>query len=180
MRTPLFGLTLFAFLEKGTAFGVLLLISFLFSFIFSLRKRLFLPVSWKSNFWEVMGITLVTANALILTFFSYDIPEFAWMDIPMHLWGGVLVAFWIYISTLTDHLKQERFKQALIILAFVALIGVLWELFEWVSDATFAQWYNLPKAQLSNDDTMGDLFLDLFGGALTILVLMRGEKKKLP
>lgn len=50
------------------------------------------------------------------------------------------------------------------ILAFVALIGVFWEFFEFISDFLIKSKHS-GLFQAGAADTLGDLFFDLVGGA---------------
>lgn len=66
--------------------------------------------------------------------------------------------------------KKKIFITLILALGFVALMGVLWELFEFSLDSFFPQTAIIRPAQPSLDDTMADLFYDLVGG-LTIALL---------
>jgi hypothetical protein len=74
--------------------------------------------------------------------------------------------------------KNNFFVDFIIVLGFVALIGVLWEFFEYLLDYFFANRGVMPLSQTSLKDTLGDLFFDLVGGfsARFIHSALRGFK----
>ncbi|MDD4761610.1 MAG: hypothetical protein PHZ25_01105 [Candidatus Pacebacteria bacterium] len=91
----------------------------------------------------------------------------SWLDIPMHFLGGFFIAvFFLWIRKNLPFLvgKNNFFVDFIIILGFVALIGVLWEFFEYFLDYFFANRGVMPLSQVSLQDTLGDLFFDLVGG----------------
>ncbi len=93
----------------------------------------------------------------------------SWFDMPMHFLGG----FWVVM--VFDYLNQRFFKlsnfwmRAVLALSFIALIGVLWEFFEFSLDNLFflKKW---GPFQGGLSDTMGDLLFDLLGGLFFLIV----------
>jgi len=86
-----------------------------------------------------------------------------WLDMVMHFLGGVLTAslFLNFSSNYFDLLsRKSRLADFLFIVCFVALIGVLWEFYEYATN------YLFQTLELTLDDTLSDLFLDLLGAAL--------------
>jgi hypothetical protein len=97
-----------------------------------------------------------------------------WYDTLLHLLGGVWVGnLFIYIFSqrlvIFDG-KKNLFYTLAVILGFVALVGVGWELYEFMIDQTIGVKYALPLAQPSIADTMKDLASDLLGGTLTAII----------
>src|SRR3989344_6987032 len=79
-----------------------------------------------------------------------------WLDIPMHLFGGVwaaLCAAWFF----------ARRKEALSLvwcLVFALTIGVVWEIFEYVEGIAAPQYLSYSI------DTAKDILMDLLGAVL--------------
>jgi len=90
-----------------------------------------------------------------------------WFDNIMHLLAGFAGGFiivWLLFSSLKYRLSN--FKSVLLIIASVLLIGVAWEIFEYVNGI----------AQSSEDyvlDTSLDLFFDVLGASLASFVGVR-------
>jgi len=105
----------------------------------------------------------------VLFFFNvYSFVE--WIDIPLHLLGGSLVAF-TYLFSLRylqkrNYLKINSITRVIFVFALVALTAVLWEFFEF--SLTFITGFGF---QGTLNDTMFDLFLGLFGGLLSVMLL---------
>lgn len=105
-------------------------------------------------------------------------------DVLMHVGGGVWVAWaaWEYRDLVRGYAGLPRWAQAAGILAFVALVGVLWELLELGADvlrvrAAGASWSHVPRAMGLPPydvrwDTLMDLVNDLVGGALVGIIAM--------
>ncbi len=137
---------------------------------------------------------------------------FRWFDIPMHFLGGFWVAmvyFWLKAritrGSNTDVADQHTDPRALrdssnkisaisatIIgcLAFVALIGVLWEFFEFllalfVLKTGYLTFLKIPQGAAMNTydiykDTLKDLFFDLVGGLGTASIFQLRKNKDHP
>lgn len=91
-----------------------------------------------------------------------------WLDIIMHYLGGVFVAFlflWSYLSMF------QKLPKRLVILGVVVLVGILWEVYEYVMGATdvYFESYRL--------DTAMDMFFDILG-AITVAYLVLKQKIK--
>lgn len=107
-----------------------------------------------------------------------------WVDIPQHFGAGVLAAltfYWLsYRFRNALNLERNPSFTLLLVLSWTALLGVSWEFFEFIHDE-MVMFFGLKfqLAQLSNFDTMKDLFNDLMGGlALTIFMRLRYDKRK--
>jgi len=106
-----------------------------------------------------------------------------WFDIPMHFFGGFWAAmlfFWLNskfeilnskITRLPDYLTV-----ILITLSFVAFIGVFWEFFEYFYIAYVSKGGLTGSLAFQNKaidfytDTVKDLFFDLFGGSIFLII----------
>ena len=122
--------------------------------------------------WIVIALVLAF-HTLGLVFSLYDV--FEWYDIPMHIGGGVAMGA-LALAICHEGIEDVKFKGALerhlkwwfipgMVLGFVALIGVLWELHEWALDLILPtdvlRQPNLP-------DTMLDFINDLLGGVIAL------------
>ncbi|OGM89383.1 hypothetical protein A3J77_01170 [Candidatus Wolfebacteria bacterium RBG_13_41_7] len=115
--------------------------------------------------------------AHIIATFNYWYWTYTWFDIPMHFLGGFWVAMvYFWINAKVEILNSEFSKlpkwlvNLLFILSFIALIGVLWEFYEFIFD-----FFNGKTGmfQGSSADTMGDLFFDLVGGTTAFAIFYR-------
>lgn len=108
-------------------------------------------------------VFVILWNAIFTMTGLYD--KFLWLDIPMHLIGGVAIANSFLL--ILDYLHKERYlrinKFFLFIFAvsLVSLFAVLWEFYEFSVDLFFHLNY-----QLGLEDTLFDLFLGLVGGVV--------------
>jgi hypothetical protein len=94
---------------------------------------------------------------------------YEWLDIPMHIAGGFLIGliFSFILSVLEDrkiYILRTRDK-IMDLFLFVLVIGIGWEVLELTSNFTF-------EASRSLGDTLGDLLMDLVGGAICVVVLL--------
>jgi hypothetical protein len=120
--------------------------------------------------------TVLIAHAIGLLFGLYELIE--WYDVPMHAGGGFAMGA-LGLAIWNEGIEEVRFKGALkrhlkwwlvpgIVLGFVALIGVLWELHEWLLDLVIPAAGSLRQPSLP--DTMTDFVFDLLGGAAALLI----------
>ena len=99
-----------------------------------------------------------------------------WIDIPMHVLGGVFIA---YSFSLTVTYFQKRkilselnvLSRSVFLFALTSLATVIWEFGEFALDSLFA-----TLAQASLADTMLDMLLGLVGGAVLIFFLAGRSK----
>jgi hypothetical protein len=119
-------------------------------------------------------VALMGIHAIALIFNLYH--QFLWLDIPMHLGGGLVVmlvalAFW---SSCVDSITFKRYArfsyliEAVILLGFVALIGIGWEGYEFILDQLVG-----GSRQPSIADTMADFSFDLAGGIIGFILFRR-------
>lgn len=106
--------------------------------------------------------TLAVLHALAIKLSLYW--RFWWLDIPMHFFGGVIVALGLY--TLRDiKVFPNRFLRLLPIVVLVLLVAVLWEVFEVQVGIP-----NYPKASDYWFDTIKDICMGVFGGTLGYVI----------
>ncbi|MEK7513248.1 MAG: hypothetical protein AAB601_03555 [Patescibacteria group bacterium] len=102
-------------------------------------------------------------------------------DIPLHLLGGfwigtLLLFFYGSYARGAFFEDRDRATRVLFLVAFVALIGVLWEFFEFgVSSLSVLLGHAAPGTGQTYADTLGDLALDLVGGSLAGVFFIRGK-----
>lgn len=94
----------------------------------------------------------------------YIIP---WLDIPMHIWGGFLFGclYIFYFNFKNSDKLFSYFNLKLThVLAFVLLIGLIWEVYEYANDlVSYREWRGVI-------DTIKDLFDDMLGGAIAYFI----------
>lgn len=110
---------------------------------------------------------------------------YPWFDMPMHFLGGFWLAMLFFYFKPSFEFQNPKFNKlpnclitVIIVLGFVALVGVLWEFFEFLCDAFIAANGYMEASQLGVGDTIGDLFFDLLGGLTLILTLKIFGKSK--
>ena len=107
-----------------------------------------------------------------------------WFDIPMHLAGGAWVGvLFLYLFgerfPAAFDIKKNAVATALFLLGFTALVGIGWEVYEYIFDAFVLRAYPLlGRAQASVADTVADLVNDLIGGGTTLTVWLYGRPRR--
>ncbi len=113
------------------------------------------------------------------TYHWYD--QIWWLDIPMHLIGGMWLALlFVYLFEKNFlKLKDVHFLKALVLcLGFVALLGIFWEFYEYLADVYVYKVHSLflvtnPK---NYPDTLSDIVNDLIGGTLALSLVYISRK----
>ena len=83
--------------------------------------------------------------------------HFWWFDIPMHLFGGMVVALGFF--TLRDlHILGNTWFRLITIISLVFVIAIAWELFEFVA--------GVPIDENYISDTSLDLLMGVCGGSI--------------
>lgn len=102
---------------------------------------------------------------------------YTWFDMPMHFLGGFWLAIVFLYLNPDFKIPNPRFTKLpnylitiVITLGFVALIGVFWEFFEFLFDIFVSSKGYLGVAQQGVADTMSDLFFDLLGGLVFLII----------
>ncbi|MBI2514787.1 hypothetical protein HYV91_01175 [Candidatus Wolfebacteria bacterium] len=121
----------------------------------------------------VIGLLLLIFFVHLFATINFWYWTFRWFDIPMHFLGGFWVAmvfFWLIYPRFQITNYQLPIT-IILLLAFVALVGVLWEFFEFIFDLLFSRagytgisrilGYGVKDLYI---DTLKDLFMDLLGG----------------
>jgi len=102
---------------------------------------------------------LAAIHYLALQLFFYW--RFTWFDIPMHLFGGAVVALGVF--TLRDlRLIPNTFLTVKMVLLFVFITAGVWELFELYA--------GVPIDEAYYPDTTLDVIMGMLGGYLGYIV----------
>jgi hypothetical protein len=117
-----------------------------------------------------VGIVLFIYATIFLgeAFDFYD--RYWWWDIVMH--GGSAIGFGmlgflvVFLLFAGDRYAAPAWAMSVIGFTFAVTIGALWEIFEYAMDRSLG--LNMQKSGLR--DTMGDLIVDVVGGALGALM----------
>ena len=126
------------------------------------------------------GIMLMVVQQIFLTTHVYEwyLPQ---LDIPMHIIGGASVAWAVW--ALMNYARSEKklpklpfWFSVFIAVGAAALVGVLWEHYEFLHDVYLHTDEQL--AQFGTSDTMKDLADDLLGGFLLSVLIGRKMLKK--
>lgn len=112
-------------------------------------------------------------------FFMIDKTYFhvRWLDIPMHFVGGVWVAatvaaFWRHHIAVPGSVNRYFLISFLFILGVTALVGVLWEYFEFFLDGFFPE-REFVDFENKWSDTLLDLLMDIFGAVVVGIYFLR-------
>lgn len=89
-----------------------------------------------------------------------------WLDIPMHLFGGALIVFSVFVLRDLRVPFAAAFTRPAALLGIVLLIALSWEVFE------YAAGVSLMRENFWSDTSL-DLVLGLAGGMVGILVAHR-------
>ena len=102
-------------------------------------------------------------------------------DALVHFISGMMQAtfiVWLARRYVRFNILHDSFwKNVFTIIAFVALIGVSWEIFEFLGDRFRIYFFHMDLLntgrlfQASNSDTMGDMTLALIGAKIILLTL---------
>jgi len=125
-------------------------------------------------------VIILGLHAFALAFFLYW--KYWWFDILLHFLGGIFVGlFALYLYYYSRYIQPQHFhKRYAFFLSFatVALIGIMWEFFEFSSDK-FAIYIGRREAlQQGFQDTLGDLFFDLVGAIFAVHTYLLLWRKK--
>lgn len=121
---------------------------------------------------STIGVAALTALFTLLHFLAFHFFwywQYWWYDIVMHGTGGAvlgsMVLWFVLFETSPPH---TAFKRLSAVLAVTLIIGVAWEIFEYVVGITRGEAGYVI-------DTLGDLGMDVAGGLLAYLIFNRYE-----
>ncbi|MEK7131049.1 MAG: hypothetical protein AAB924_01630 [Patescibacteria group bacterium] len=108
-----------------------------------------------------------------------------WIDNFTHFLGGATAGmgmiWWTFYSAKISPMTKSLPKIYIfvIILGFVALVGVFWEIYELIVDRLVTKNNYISILQSGGlIDTMKDLFVDLLGGSAVIWLFFKERKKQ--
>ncbi len=106
--------------------------------------------------------------------------RFSIYDSILHFNGGIWLAFLVFPFVLGVELTWSRlrtpslfWKVNIYTLALVNLLGVFWEIGEFVADQIFMSYPNYRMAQEGNFDTMTDMIVNNVGAVVGIWILWK-------
>jgi hypothetical protein len=114
----------------------------------------------KEIFWLSLLISVMHYAAL--KFFYYW--TISWYDILMHLMGGfliALIAIYILINFFHSAILEDKKITAILILSFVLIVGLGWELWE--------LFLGFTDVIADRFDTLIDILMDFIGGYFAFL-----------
>lgn len=109
-----------------------------------------------------LSIIIAALHYIALTLFFYW--TVSWFDIFMHLLGGFiigLIAIFILLNNFRIGILEDKKVTLILVLSFVLIIGLGWELWELFFGLT-----NILEDKL---DTVIDLIMDFIGGYFAFL-----------
>lgn len=126
----------------------------------------------------VLTTLLILLHIFFLILGNYYYYKIWWADIFLHISGGFLIGMfilWFLFNRVNPFFLKEKipfYLTILSVLGFAALLGVLWEFFEFILDKiTGYKSYSAAVMQANLEDTLSDLFFDLFGAAASSALL---------
>ena len=109
----------------------------------------------------VLMIFMYVFHSLATQFYWYSL--IWWLDMPMHFLGGIWQGlFFIYVFNYFFSQKLSSFKLISSIILCVLLIGIFWEIFE------FVVYNHIGQNPFIILDTISDLCFDLAGGTFSL------------
>lgn len=147
-----------------------------------MEKKITFMVSLKSVLIFLIVILLFHIIATLNSWYW----TYLWLDVPMHFLGGFWVAMASVILIFNYHfpvskeaVNQIFFTFLIVILSLVALVGIFWEFYEFLNDMFLSSRNYAQIFQQGAADTIGDLFFDLLGGTMFILIFKFFSQKKI-
>ena len=96
-----------------------------------------------------------------------------WFDIPMHVLGGMFLALCAGALFFNKLRRLSRSETVVTALLFVLVIGIGWELFEYV-----VQIFIKGSPELANiPDSIKDILMDIIGGGVASVFVLRSIKR---
>lgn len=100
-----------------------------------------------------------------------------WLDIPMHVVGGawIAVAFWYFVCEKSSAIFfRKKWIGVVVGVGIVALVGVFWEIYEFLSDVFVKHSHPLlSEPGWIYFDTLKDLFDDVVGALIAFVALVK-------
>lgn len=116
-------------------------------------------------FFFAASFILAFTHIIALQFYLYW--QFLWLDIPMHILGGICVALGISILPFLRIYFFEKHQTLAVYLLATLVVGLIWEVFEYANGISLVQDEDFVL------DTLLDLFFDLTGGTIGYYLINR-------
>lgn len=123
----------------------------------------------------IFGAIILAFHAIFLMIGNFY--KIWWADIALHFSGGIfvgLLALWFIFNKASLPMQKEKLPFYIVfisVISFAALVGVLWEFYEFILDQITGYKSSTIVMQENLKDTMGDLFFDLLGASLSLVFL---------
>jgi hypothetical protein len=119
--------------------------------------------------YKILFATLLILGIFSLSHFVFEPMDLYFilpnLDIPMHILGGF--AFGLFFISIFEY-RSYKFT-LLNIMLLVLFVGIVWEVYEWVSDIinlrTYGGWV----------DTVKDIFDDMLGAYLSFKICQKSK-----
>ncbi len=110
-------------------------------------------------------VALVAGFFLFTSYYDSAHPAPFYVDLILHFIGGIFVtALFAYIFLANKiTLSRRAFVNAILLVSFTTLIGVLWEFYEY----EVANLFMVQQNPL--DDTLSDILMDIIGGTAFVI-----------
>jgi uncharacterized membrane protein YjdF len=121
----------------------------------------------------IIGLLILILSFHILATLNSWYWIFTWLDMPMHFLGGfwlAVVFMWLNSKFNIIEIRPPNIDKLILVLGFVILVGVFWEFFEFGYDVLISSKGYFAAAQQGTADTMSDLFFDLLGGLVFLII----------
>jgi hypothetical protein len=117
----------------------------------------------------VLGIHVMALRV----FNTYE--RFPYLDLPMHFFGGVVMAFFFHRASINASLlgitrPYHAVRHRLFVFTSTCTVALAWEFSEFVTG-----WYSAGKTREGLNDTIGDLFLGIIGCLFFIVLAARSR-----
>lgn len=112
----------------------------------------------------VTTITLGIVHIVSLELYLYW--QYPQLDVPVHILGGVMIAFAVFSAAELFAWFPERYLALTPVVLFVLIIGLVWEFFQIYADISLLG----PGLGW---DIVGDLICDVIGGTLGFAIATR-------
>ncbi|OGN05720.1 MAG: hypothetical protein A2746_00175 [Candidatus Yanofskybacteria bacterium RIFCSPHIGHO2_01_FULL_44_22] len=127
----------------------------------------------------VVFLTIIFFANLAGLYFRFD-SQTVWFDRSAHFAGGLFTAMFMAAFLKEYFPGKSKFKNAVVLAGAVMLIGVLWELAEFIASQVLIEpiynWLQIRTYFIGDlADTINDLFMDLSGAALFSFVFLKNR-----
>lgn len=122
------------------------------------------------NYLAALIVLIGVSHSIVL--FRHLQFTYPWVDIPLHLVGGLwvgLFTLWLYYSDRTRFPEKDRTRSFVFTIALVSsmTVGAAWEIFEYVVNLlTVGEFYDIM-------DMLGDLLNDAIGALSGAVFFMK-------